>query len=265
VTDPAGKWKKFTMDAFGNLSQVQEPDPSLGTVTTSYTYDILNHLTNVSMPRGTTTQQRSFNYIDPASNAPGAFLRSATNPENGTVTYTYNTNNLLSTKTDAKNQVLTYTYDTYNRLYQVLSGSTVLRTFYYDTNTLDGSHTFTQNGTGRLVAIQYPSSPAGAFAEWFSYTQPGRMATKRLQITGANLDASYTYDNEGKTATVQYPNSGPKYTYAFDLMHRASTLTDQNNNQVVSAVNYGPSNELQSMMRLATVFGPLRQFVLAHL
>ncbi len=27
VTDPAGKWKNFTMDAFGNLTSVREPDP----------------------------------------------------------------------------------------------------------------------------------------------------------------------------------------------------------------------------------------------
>ena len=27
VTGPAGKWKNFTMDAFGNLTSVLEPDP----------------------------------------------------------------------------------------------------------------------------------------------------------------------------------------------------------------------------------------------
>jgi hypothetical protein len=41
------------------------------------TYDILNHLTQVSMPRGSNTQTRTFNYIDPATNQPGAFLRNA--------------------------------------------------------------------------------------------------------------------------------------------------------------------------------------------
>jgi len=30
VTDPAGKWKIFTMDAFGNLTQVDEPNPGSG-------------------------------------------------------------------------------------------------------------------------------------------------------------------------------------------------------------------------------------------
>jgi uncharacterized protein RhaS with RHS repeats len=97
VTDPAGKWKIFTTDAFGNLVSVQEPDPTLNTtVTTSYTYDILNHLTGVSMPRGASgTQTRTFNYNCGATVT--GFLQSATNPENGTVTYTYNSpSNTLS-------------------------------------------------------------------------------------------------------------------------------------------------------------------------
>ena len=37
VTDPAGKWKLFTTDVMGNLVQVQESDPALGTVSTNYT------------------------------------------------------------------------------------------------------------------------------------------------------------------------------------------------------------------------------------
>jgi hypothetical protein len=63
VTDPASITKTFTIDALGNLTQVQEPDPALGTVSTHYSYDMLNHLTQVSMPRGSNTQTRSFNYI----------------------------------------------------------------------------------------------------------------------------------------------------------------------------------------------------------
>ena len=62
VTDPAGKYKTFFTNAMGNLTQVQESDPTLGLVATSYTYDILNHLTGVSMPRGANTQTRTFTY-----------------------------------------------------------------------------------------------------------------------------------------------------------------------------------------------------------
>jgi YD repeat-containing protein len=112
VTDPAGNTKIYTMDSFGNLLTVQETDPQLGSVTTSYTYDVMNHLIGVSMPRGTATQTRTFNY-NVSGTVVTAFLQSATNPEIGTVSYTYNSNNTLASKTDAKGQNFTYGYDTY--------------------------------------------------------------------------------------------------------------------------------------------------------
>jgi YD repeat-containing protein len=86
-----------------------------GDYITTYTYDLLNHLAVVSMPRPTGTQTRTFNYGSPA----GALLLSATNPENGTVSYTYNSYNKIATKTDAKGQQTQYTYDGYLRLTQV--------------------------------------------------------------------------------------------------------------------------------------------------
>ena len=44
VTDPAGKWKKFTYDAQNNLVMVTEPDPANGnnTLTTNYSYNAAN-------------------------------------------------------------------------------------------------------------------------------------------------------------------------------------------------------------------------------
>ncbi|MGD1097715.1 MAG: hypothetical protein ABSB35_37725 [Bryobacteraceae bacterium] len=103
VTDPAGKQKTFTMDAFGNLTQVQEPNPQGGSAyVTTYTYDLLNNLSQVSMPRPTGTQTRTFVYNGP-------YLMSATNPENGTVSYTYNSIYKVATKTDAKGQQVQYT------------------------------------------------------------------------------------------------------------------------------------------------------------
>jgi len=197
VTDPAGKSKTFTMNAVGNLTQVQETDPSLGTVTTTYTYDILNHLIQVSMPRGTTTQTRTFNYINGSS--VGIDLLSAPNPENGTVTYTYNTDHTLATKKDANGNSFSYTYDNYKRLTQITVGGKVLRTFIYDTNTLDS--TFSGSYTkGRLVAVQHPAfTGAGSgsypssiqFNEMYAYTQAGLVNGKRLQ-TNQNVGVAKT-------------------------------------------------------------------------
>ena len=224
VTDPAGKSKTFTLDALGNLIQVDETDPSLGTVTAFYSYDVLNHLVQVYMPRGSNSQTRTFNYT--TGSTVGALLLSATNPENGTVTYTYNSNMTLHTKTDAKGQVFTYTYDGYNRLTQISVGSTVLRTYVYDTNSDDSN--YSTYPSGRLVEVKYPAitySPSGAcstpnattmFTDMFGYTQAGQVSGKRSRVTMTqpqklggtgqcyvqtavgDMNLAYAYNNEGK-------------------------------------------------------------------
>ncbi|MGH9960596.1 MAG: hypothetical protein ACREBC_26330, partial [Pyrinomonadaceae bacterium] len=160
LTDPAGKWKKYTSDVFGNLTKVNEPRPGGGAdYETNYTYNLHDPLTQVSMPRPTGTQTRTFNY-DLATGR----LTSATNPENGTVSYTYNSDGTIATKTDAKGDRQEWSYDTYKRVTQTRRfvnfgfgqfGEDACQAvnYYYDTNPLDGS--FTQNGWGRLTAAAW--------------------------------------------------------------------------------------------------------------
>ena len=78
VTDQAGKARASTMDGLGRLVTVQE-DPQGAQYQTSYRYDALDNLTQVTQAG----QTRSFQY--------DALSRqvSATNPESGTVSYVY--------------------------------------------------------------------------------------------------------------------------------------------------------------------------------
>jgi len=263
ATDPAGLTKSFTMDAFGNLVDVGEIDPALGLVQTTYTYDVLNHLTNVNMTRGTHTQTRTFNYNKPSTTVT-AFLQSATNPENGTVTYTYNsgTTNTLASKTDAKGQKLTYEYDTLNRLTSITNatggGSQVLRTYNYDFNPLPGYSPL--YALGRLAMVQYTQVPTGhgnvQLYESYAYAPPnspgaGLPSRKELRLdqtlTDANcnptavvsgfLDTYLSYNGEGELTEIRYPNTvtgaggpdtttrGPIYDYTYDSMNRLSGMT----------------------------------------
>ena len=162
VTDPAGAWKTYTSDAFGRLKTVQEPNPAGGSFYTTYTYDLLDHLIGVSMTRPSGTQTRTFNYIDPATSKPGTLLRSATNPENGTVTYTYDSSMRLSTVTDAMNQRKVMTYDSLSRVTQVqryfYSGGAYVEdpnkrtNFYYDSNPFGTSqNTSRASGGGAIL------------------------------------------------------------------------------------------------------------------
>jgi len=77
------------------------------------------------MPRGANTQTRDFVYDSTTQR-----LSSATNPENGTVSYTYNADGTLASKTDGKNQTETYTYDPYGRLTGIPQRQ---QSFTYDT------------------------------------------------------------------------------------------------------------------------------------
>ena len=107
------------------------------------------------------------------------------------------------------------------------SGALVLRSYMYDTNTLDStfSGSYTQ---GRLVAVQNAQLTPGngslvtwtQMVEMYGYTQPGSVSGKRLQVNEhipypagngqtltRDLDAAYTYNNEGKMTSVNYPTT----------------------------------------------------------
>jgi RHS repeat-associated protein len=215
VMDAMGKWKKFTRDSSGNLTQVNEPNPAGGAdYVTTYTYDVLDNLAGVSMARPSGTQTRSFTYN-------GHKLASATNPENGTVTNTYNSYNTIATQHDAKGQDVVYTYDTMARLTEVQrypngqgnAEDTCQREFYYyDTNPFNSS--FSQNATGRMTATQYYGGPScnTTFTEMYSYNAGGAKTAKQVQIartglSSAVLEADYSFDNEGRTTAIQYPSS----------------------------------------------------------
>ncbi len=151
----------------------------------------------------------------------------------------------------------------------------MIRQFYYDSNPIDGS--FSQNIAGRLAAVQNaPTTNGDTFIEMYSYTQPGEVTNKRLRlsrsvqshtITG-DLDASYSYDNEGKMTSVTYPQSSyldqnlqvqpspvTTYTYGFDTMGRPTSMTGPGVDfmgspatvNIVNNVQYGPASELLQM------------------
>ena len=260
VTDPAGKWKRFTIDALGNLAKVTEPNPAGGEWDTNYSYNALNQLTQVSMPRGASTQTRTFNY-----NSNGQ-LTSAVNPENGTTSYSYNADGTLYEVTDAKLQKTRYLYDAYLRVTGTrrFNASGVEQTqeavnYSFDTNPFAAG--FTENAQGRLAAIESKArnNATGAtmtFIEMFSYTTAGAVTKKRQRTTTtstADLDASYSYDNEGVRTSMTYPNAhdaafnpltGRTFTYSFDSMKRLTGMTEQATQSAwVSGVQYNAAGQ----------------------
>jgi len=234
VTDPAGKSKTLTSGAEGNLITVSEPDPCVGTntLTTSYTYDWMNHLATSTMTRpnmayssgtcsesGTTTQTRTFVY-----NTAGE-LTSATNPENNTVTYTYNSDTTLATKTDAKGQEAVYSYDATSKKltevqwYPLGAGHAEDQcqrvTYTYGTDS-------TSYNYGRLLTTNYgswngpyldkdgnsgtcfPNAWATKFTESYTYHPAGGVTGKTLKVTRQVQDTDGGIDTDVAAVSVTY-------------------------------------------------------------
>ena len=255
VTDPAGKWKTFSNDAMGNLVTVTEPNPGGGAnLTTSYSYNAMNQFTQVTMPRAGGTQTRTFQWS-------GSDLVSATNPENGTVTYQYDSEHHVTKRTDAKGQQTLYSYDIYARLIQKRyfgwvtqsNGSQLLQEqppgqvdFYYDVNPINPG--YSEYAWGRLAAVGF----AGGYAYQYSYNQAGRVIGQKLMLPDqvnqqpVELEARYGWDNEGRMTSLSYPD-GPQYNYQFDAMGRANAMTTGQYNQRVATAAYGPAGELTSL------------------
>ena len=248
TTDPAGAWKTNVMDAFGNLSAVNEPDPATGSSSTgpvtNYTYNGANQLTNVSMTRAGITQNRTFVYN-------GSDLISETTPEAGTVSYTYDGNHHVTQRIDALNQKTTYSYDAYERLTLVQHytwgnnpqcfQNCVAQwneqaqqdvNYYYDTP-IGGDYTQT-NTWGRLSAVVFHAQglagyPQPDFAYEYNYNQAGRVIGNRMLVTQGDrhldLQGQYAWDNQGRMTSMTYP-SGPVMTTQFDAMGRPSSMSE---------------------------------------
>ena len=248
----ASAWKNQTMDALGNLINLLEPDTPNGyNNSTTYSYNGLNQLTNVTMATASGTQTRTFAYT-------GLDMTSTTNPENGTVTYTYDGAHHVLSKTDAIGQQIQYSYDLYGRrtgeyYYHFVGGSLTLDPnqtvlYYYDSNPFEP--TFSTNAQGRLAAV----SMNGSWHEEYNYTTSGRVQNQRLEIAGYNYDASYAWDHEGRLTTQQWPSNlspstGPQYQYQYDNMGRVGSL--QASGSPVATASYGVANELLGL----TYFG----------
>lgn len=192
VKDQALKERRSVTNALGQLIRVDEPTTSgLGSVSspnqyTTYGYDLLNNLTNVYQG----FQTRTFSY-DAASR-----LKTAVNPESGTISYSYDSNGNLTGKTDARSITTTFGYDTLNRI-QTRSyndGTTPTATYYYDNVT---------NAKGKLIKV----TNANSTTEYTSFDILGRVTGHKQTTDGTAYTTGYTYDLAGDLLEETYPST----------------------------------------------------------
>ncbi|HET9183008.1 MAG TPA: RHS repeat domain-containing protein [Candidatus Angelobacter sp.] len=204
---------------------------------TLYRYDALDNLT-CAVQKGSDTTSFTDCASAPASWRPRSFvydslsrLTSASNPESGTVTYSYAAETTcnpageeLRTKTDARGLVTTYCYDAEHRVTQkTFSDSTPALYFTYDVAPSWMSDP--TNVVDRLVEAnnQYAGASGSiATALVNSYDSMGRVKRRWQQTPSTSPGGFFVYadyDLAGNPLDLTYP-SGRKVNFTFDAVGR---------------------------------------------
>jgi|GEM_PF-1097671 len=242
IIDEAGRYRLLYKDGLGRLVRVDEPDPAGGVLTTTYSYDVLDNLTQVNQGQ----QVRTFTY-----NALGQLL-AATLPEynNATMTYTYDDLGNLTGKFLGGDYTETLSYDDLGRLIArqtTLEGIRVDYAYEYDVCTEPMPAGFTASpdyNFGRLVRdnVTYPDNTY--IERFFAYDWRGLPAQKgeRFGQTGGSdvefLTEYRAYDAQGNLQTMIYP-SGQRVDLSYGAHGLLSGL-QWNAADVMDTIRYAP-------------------------
>jgi len=131
-TDETGCKVKTETDFLGRMWKVSEmSDPYTAYNRVTYTYDALDRITQITHAKGSGPQSQTRSFVYDGYGR----LQSETNPESGTITYTYKPNDLVETVSDQRGVVRTYGYNTRNMVTGVSyndGGATPSVNFSYD-------------------------------------------------------------------------------------------------------------------------------------
>jgi RHS repeat-associated protein len=225
----------FSIPSFGpNLSGGVGPDAWTSSVSTTYAYDVLNHLTGVTQG----SQSRSYTYDAVAR------LTGSTIPEAGVVSQSFNGLSLVTSATDARGVVTNYSYDTLNRMtavsYNVGStGVTGTSSIGYTYGTSSSS-----NNNGRLTQMS-----DGSGSETYTYDILGRTASVAKIIGSATYTTSYGYNLAGEVTLITYPSGTTTVAQTYDGIGRlcgigASGSTCSSGTRYASGLGYNMAGEL---------------------
>jgi RHS repeat-associated protein len=268
VTDEVGNSRKSCTDGLGRLTGVWEAPSGLN-YETDYAYDALNNLLSVTQKGGASSgswRNRSFVY-DGLSR-----LTSATNPESGTLAYSYATSggglcagdaSAVCTKTaPSPNQPAsgfatvqtTYAYDAMNRLTgesyaDGYSGNsaTPSASYGYDGVALTGCATTPPTLTDSYSLGRRTSMCDGSGGTSWAHDQMGRTLEESRDLAGVTKSVNYTFNLDGSLATLTTPPL-KKVSYTYNAAARATRLVDSSDSiNFVTGATYAPPGELTGM------------------
>jgi len=184
-------------------------------------------------------------------------LTSTTNPESGTVNYSYDNNGNVLTKVDARSVTTTIAYDALNRPTSRSyndSPQTPTVNYFYDAQSLpSGAPSFDRGySTGRPVAVTYGGGSAGTYR---GYDQMGRVLRHYQRTDSVNYLVEATYYANGSVKNETYPSvpgAGDRrvVSYTNDSAGRMASLSSSATSYAptasVSGVDYASHNGLKA-------------------
>jgi RHS repeat-associated protein len=252
VTDETGKMRNSCTDALGHLIQVWEDPGSAPHLNyeTDYQYDALDNLL-CAVQKATDTSPFTTCAAAPATWRPRSFqydslsrITSATNPESGTISYSYDVNGNLKQKTSPKPSQnnpatttnLNYCYDALNRVMSKAYNTTAcppaspVATYSYDQGT---------NGIGRRTGM----TDGPGSATWV-YDLMGRVTSETRVTANVTKATSYVYNLDGSVKSITYPSTHT-VNYTYSAAGRSLSAIDPTGpiNYATSAT-YAPPGEL---------------------
>jgi len=174
---------QYAHDAAGNVIQIAEPGGSI----TTYTYDSRNRLLSTTDPLG----RISYMTYDLAGN-----VLTEKRPDNGIHQHTYDLMNRRLTSRDPKNQTTTFTYDAEGNLASL-------------TDARGKTYAWLHNAANLTTRKNYPD---GSYESW-TYNTAYQRLTSRARNGAISTS---TFDLRGRELTVDWSDSTPDITRAFD-------------------------------------------------
>lgn len=222
------------------VNNYEGSDTATQNTTSSFQFDSLNHLTQVTDPSGFNTSYTYDGLNDQTVQA---------SPDTGSTSRTYDAAGDILTSTDAKGVVATNTYDALDRLLTTSYADTTQNVTYSydDPNSTTGCSS--SYPIGRLTRII-----ENAVTTVYCYDAQGSV-TKKRQITSAGTDStSYSYSSAERLSGIIYP-SGTAVSYARDGDGRIQSISvtplGGSASTAVSGVTYMP-------------FGPVSGYTLGN-
>jgi RHS repeat-associated protein len=273
VTDPLGNITQMGYDSNGNLTSVTDPlnheqqwaydsNNNLTTYTdrnnnaTNYSYNAMSEVTSVTTQNG---GEITYNYdssgnltssVDPRGNVsggnPAAYttnytynssqqLTSATSPDSGKTTYTYDAMGYPLTITDPMGRVTTYGYDNDERQTSATAPDGGVTKSVYDqagnltsqTDANGNTYTYAYDADNRVVKATDPLNNSVAYG----YDGPGNQTT----FTDARgITTTTSYDANNRPTKITYSDGTPAVSYVYDADGHPTSVTDATGTRTMS-------------------------------